>query len=321
MSASQTDTSDRELVVTRILNAPRELVWEAWTNPKHLIHWWGPRGFTNTFQEISIKPGGIWRFIMHGPDGQDYQNLVTFQEVIKPERLTYTHGVDTNDPEQFRTIVTFDTLGEQTKVTLRAIFPSAAERDRAVKEVGAVEGGQQTIDRLTEQVSKLQTAEPFVISRTFTAPRELVWKACTEPERMQHWWGPKGFTVKVAQLDFRPGGRFHYSMHAPDGLVMWGRFVYREITVPERILFINSFSDEQGGLTRHPLTTDPWPIEMLSTFTFTEHEGKTTLTVHWVPYNATAAELKMFNAGRPSMQGGWTGTLDKLTAYLIMAGK
>ncbi len=86
-----TETTDREIVATRLLDAPRELVWEVWTDPKHLAQWWGSNGFANTIHEIEVKPGGVWRFIMHGPDGTDYKNEIVYVEVVKPERLVYDH--------------------------------------------------------------------------------------------------------------------------------------------------------------------------------------------------------------------------------------
>ena len=107
----------------------------------------------------------------------------------------------------------------------------------------------------------------FVISRVLDAPRELVWKVFSEPERMKEWWGPKGFTVIASKMDFRPGGIYHYGMQAPNGAAMWGKFVYREIVPPERMVLINSFSDEAGGITRHPMAPT-WPLQMLSTFLF-----------------------------------------------------
>jgi uncharacterized protein YndB with AHSA1/START domain len=121
-----------------------------------------------------------------------------------------------------------------------------------------------------------------------------------------------------SKMDLRPGGTYHYGMRAPDGSTMWGRFVYREIVPPERIVLVNSFSDEAGGVARHPGHMD-WPLEMVTTFTFTEEGGRTTLTVKWVPLNATEAEHRTFDAGRDSMRQGWTGTLDQLTAYLAKA--
>ena len=155
----------------------------------------------------------------------------------------------------------------------------------------------------------------FVITRVFDAPRDLVWKAWTERERLMRWFGPKGFTMPVATLEFRPGGVFHYCLRSPDGHDMWGKFVYRDIMAPECIVLVNSFSDKQGNLTRHPMSPT-WPLEMLSTTTFTEHEGKTTITVRWAPLNATEAERKTFDEGRAGMSQGWGGTMEQLEAYL-----
>ena len=158
----------------------------------------------------------------------------------------------------------------------------------------------------------------FVISRTFDAPRDLVWKAWTERDRLMQWFGPKGFTMPVATLDFRPGGVFHYCLRSPDGHQMWGKFVYREIVPPERIVLVNSFSDEKGGVTRHPLSPT-WPLEMLSTTTFEERDGRTTVTIRCEPLNATEAERNTFDAGRDGMRMGWTGTFDQLAEYLARA--
>jgi uncharacterized protein YndB with AHSA1/START domain len=162
------------------------------------------------------------------------------------------------------------------------------------------------------------TDQEFVITRVFDAPRELVFAAFTEPERMKQWWGPKGFTVIASKMDLRPDGFYHYGMLAPDGSAMWGKFVYREITRPERIVVVNSFSDEDGNITRHPMSPG-WPLEMLSTFLFVQQDGRTTLTVKWSPLNADESERATFAAGHDSMRQGWTGTLDQLTEYLAKA--
>jgi uncharacterized protein YndB with AHSA1/START domain len=159
----------------------------------------------------------------------------------------------------------------------------------------------------------------FVLSRVLDAPRDLVWKCFTDPEHMKHWWGPKGVTVVASKMDLRPGGTYHYGMKVPDGPVMWGKFVYREITPPEKLVFINSFSDEKGGLTRHPMAPT-WPMEMLSVFTFEEQPGgKTKFTIRWSPHNATEEEHKTFEAGHASMNQGWSGTMEQLEAYLAKA--
>ena len=161
--------------------------------------------------------------------------------------------------------------------------------------------------------------KPFEITRVFDAPRDKVWKAWTETERLKQWWGPKGFKVHTCKVDLRPGGVFLYGMTAPDGKDMWGKFTYREIVPPERMVLINSFSDEAGGVTRHPMAPT-WPLEMLSTFTFEDEPGgKTKVTIRWSPHNASEEERKTFEAGRDSMRQGWGGTMDQLAAYLAKA--
>jgi uncharacterized protein YndB with AHSA1/START domain len=163
-------------------------------------------------------------------------------------------------------------------------------------------------------------AQEFVISRTFDVPRELMFRVWTDPGHMQHWWGPKGFTVVYQRMDLRPGGLYHYCIRSADGQDMWGRFVYREIVRPERLVFVNSFADEKGNVARHPMHL-AWPLEMLSTITFTEQAGRTTVTVRWLPLNATAEECKTFEAGFESMQQGWGGTFEQLGAYLAQIPK
>ncbi len=162
-------------------------------------------------------------------------------------------------------------------------------------------------------------SKDFVLSRTFDAPRELVWKCFTDPERMKHWWGPKGFKVFHSKMDLRQGGSYHYGMESPTGQPMWGKFVYREVVPPEKLVFINSFSDEKGGVTRHPMAPT-WPLEMLSIFTFEDlGNGKTKFTIRWSPHNASEEERKTFDAGHASMTGGWSGTMEQFEAYLATA--
>lgn len=155
----------------------------------------------------------------------------------------------------------------------------------------------------------------FVISRTFNAPRELVWKAFTDPEHLKHWWGPKGFKAKSCMVDLRPGGVFHYCLESPTGQEMWGKFIYREIVAPERLVHIVSFSDAGQGVTRHPMSP-MWPLQTLAVATFADKGGKTLLTVHWSPYEATPEEREIFANSHQSMRQGWTGTMDQLEGYL-----
>jgi uncharacterized protein YndB with AHSA1/START domain len=146
-----------------------------------------------------------------------------------------------------------------------------------------------------------------------------VWAAFTEAERLKEWFGPKGFSREVSKLDFRAGGTYHYALKAPDGALMWGKWVFREIAPKHRIVAVTGFSDEKGGITRHPMAPT-WPLQMLSTFTF-EDDGpsKTKVTVRWAPYQATDEEIAAFEAGRPSMTQGWSGTMELLEAYLAKA--
>jgi len=160
------------------------------------------------------------------------------------------------------------------------------------------------------------SSKEFVIARTFDAPRDLVWQAWTQRDALVQWFGPKGFTMPVAKLDFRVGGRMHYMMVGPGGVEMCGKMIYREIDPPRRLVWINAFSDPQGGLGRHPLAPE-WPQQMLTVATFDEPApGRTTVTIHWSTIDATPEEQRMFDTGHDSMRMGWTGTFEQLEAYL-----
>jgi uncharacterized protein YndB with AHSA1/START domain len=314
--------SNRQIVIERIVDAPRELVWRAWTDPTLLANWWGPIGFTTTIEKMEVRPGGVMQQVMRGPDGTDYPNSSVFVEVVAPERIVYDHrGGRAGDPlEPFQATWTFEALGAKTRITIRMVFSTAAVRQRVAEQYGAIEGGEQTLQRLAQQLAGLSaegaSGHDFVITRVLAAPRELVFQAFTDPEHMQQWWGPKGLTVVSAQMDLRPGGSYHYGMRAPDGTVMWGKFVYREILAPSRLVFVNAFADAAGNLTRHP-TSPTWPLELLSTLTFDVHAAGTLLTLRWAPLpSATAQERATFAAAHPSMQQGWSGTLEQLQAYL-----
>lgn len=302
------DLEARSIVGTRVFDAPRELVFDAWTDREHIGNWWGPNGFTTTTYEMDVRPGGTWRFVMHGPDGTDYDNEIVYLEVVRPERIVYTHG----PAPIFDVTVTFEEEGRRTRLTMRSVFPSAEARDQVVEDFGAIDGMNQTLDRFVAELAK---TNDFVISRAFAAPRDLVFRAWTESDHLVHWWGPKGVTIFSCTNDFRPGGTMHYGMRTPEGTEMWGRWVYREIVPPERLVFLNSFSDPEGGLARPPFDEE-WPLQMLSTITFDEQEGGTRVTVRWSPYEATDAERSTFAAGHESMRGGWSGTFDQLAEYL-----
>jgi len=159
------------------------------------------------------------------------------------------------------------------------------------------------------------SSAPFIISRTVNAPRALVWKTYTEAAHLQRWFGPKGFPMTQCKMDLRVGGIFHYCLRSPDGSEMWGKWTFREIAAPEKLVVVTSFSDPQGGVTRHPFAPD-WPLETLGETSFEERDGKTVITVHWTALNATPAERAMFDASHDGMNQGWSGTMEQLEEYL-----
>jgi uncharacterized protein YndB with AHSA1/START domain len=161
------EADPRSIIAERVFDAPRELVFSVWTDPKHLAQWWGPNGFTTTTSSFDMRAGGVWRFVMHGPDGRDYQNRITYEEVVPPERIVYRHGGgDDVEPVRLKTTVVFDDLGAKTRLTMRMDFPSADERERVIKEYGADKGLTQTLSRLAEHVlAVLETARSMSNAR------------------------------------------------------------------------------------------------------------------------------------------------------------
>jgi len=307
-------TADREIGTERMLDAPPELVWKAWTDPKHVAQWWGPNGFKNTIHEMDVRPGGVWRFMMHGPDGTDWPNIVTFIEVERPARLIYLHG-DDREPDMFHVTVTFENVAGKTKLTMRSLFKTKEARDFVVEKHGAVEGMQQTLGRLTQYLREMPD---FVVTRLLNAPRNLVWKAWTETDALARWWGPKGFGLSILKHEMKPGGHFHYGMKTPDGMSLWGRFVYREITPPDRLTYVSSFADERGELAVNPWLPD-FPLELSNVLTLAEENGRTRLMLVASPIEANEAQVAAFVGLHASMQGGYAGTFEQLEAYLAKA--
>ena len=144
--STTTSTADRELVIEKTLNAPIDLVWEAFTNPNHIKNWWGPNGFTNTVFKMEVKPGGVWEFVMHGPDGTDYKNKSIYKEIVKPNRIVFDH---ISGPK-FTTTITLTAQGNKTHLRWHMLFNTAEEFERTVKTFKADEGLRQNIVRLEE---------------------------------------------------------------------------------------------------------------------------------------------------------------------------
>jgi uncharacterized protein YndB with AHSA1/START domain len=289
---------DREIVTTRILNAPRELVYRAWTDPKHVEKWWGPNGFTSTIQEMDVRPGGVWRLVMHGPDGVDYKNKSIFVEVAAPERLVYEH---VSGPK-FLSTVTFEDMGGKTKVTMRMVFDTAEDLKRTIKEFGAVEGAKQTMSRLEKYSHSMmwiartgEDAELF-ITRVFDAPRKLVFEAWSKPEHFQRWFAPAGLTMPGFTMDFRVGGTLSMTMRLPDGTDFPGDGVFDEIVPPEKISWTSYLKFQTPTMV------------VLTTVRFMDLEAKTQISVH---------QRYIKSANPEGTEQGWTSTLENLAALLV----
>ncbi|MDO8989523.1 MAG: SRPBCC domain-containing protein [Sideroxyarcus sp.] len=168
------------------------------------------------------------------------------------------------------------------------------------------------MDTMTKTTTALSE---FVTYRVFNASAERIWRAWTDREQLMQWFGPQGYIMTQAKMDLRPGGIFHYALRSPEGQEMWGKWLFREIEAPQKLVTVASFSNAQGGITRHPLSPG-WPLQILSTTTFKELDGKTTVTVRWAPLDATEQELQTFADAYDSMKQGWSGTFTQLAAYL-----
>ncbi len=248
------ESGDREIVIMRVFDAPRELVWEAWTQPEHVVQWWGPRGFTTTIHEIDVRPGGVWRHTMHGPDGTDYPDKSVFIEVVKPERIVYSHGGGKKGGPgaHFQATWAFEVQGDKTKVTLRLLFPSAAARERVIKEYGAIEGGKQTLERLGEHLANTAVrgpSSPMVrVFRSFAAPAEWVFDAWLDPTSIGKWmFGQAVRDEEVLHLKIEPrvGGAFSFLVRR-QGTVIDHVGTYREIDRPRRLVFTWGIAGESS---------------------------------------------------------------------------
>ncbi len=292
---NNSDFAGRELSISRLLNAPVELVWEVFINPEHIKNWWGPNGFTNTIHKMEVKPGGAWEFIMHGPDGTNYPNKSVFKEVVLHRSIVFEHYAP-----NFITTINFIAEGEKTLIKWHMLFESKELFESVVKNHKADKGLEQNIEKLDAYLQQKQSNRPVLtITRIFNAPVKLVWKAWTDPGHMAHWWGPKGFTNPVCELDVKPGGAIRIDMTFPDGTAhpMTGTFI--EVDEPNKMSFrCFAFFDKAGKNQ----------LEVINTVRFEETEGKTKLTIHAEVIKAIG-EAEVAPKG---MNQGWNESLDRL---------
>jgi uncharacterized protein YndB with AHSA1/START domain len=255
---------------------------------------------------------------MHGPDGVDYPNDTKYLEVEPYSRLVYDHGANDDRPPLFRVTVVFTDVQGKTKMEMRMTLPTpeaAAETKVFIKKAG----GNSTWDRLAEFLEKESSdKDVFVINRTFEAPINVLFDMWTDPQHLAQWLPPTGATMRFIKPDIRVGGSSFYSMSDGNNATMYGRITYLEIERPSRIVYTQQFCDEQGNVSRYP-ALPTWP-ETMRTNVMLAAEGpaRTRVTVTWdMVEPVTREEMDTFIDGRAGMTEGWTGSFDKLDAYLI----
>jgi uncharacterized protein YndB with AHSA1/START domain len=310
--------ADKPLIISsRLIAASRDLLWKLLTNPEHLQHFWGPDGFTNSYKSFDLRVGEEARFTMHGPDGTNYPNRFVFRAIEPPHLLRFEldDGGEADVGLKFINEIELMEEGDKTRIEMRLATSDIATRD-AIAGYGG-EGGRQNLDRLAVYAAPMvQENNLFVIERSFPVSQQRLFRACTDKKEMAQWFAPPGMTTIKAEQDLKPGGIYHYGLSSGQGNEMWGKVTYKEITPHRRLVYRQSFSDPEGGLTRHPMAPT-WPMEMLTVMDFIpEGDKQTRLKISWIYAGIDDAEGETFRAAHDGMNGGWTGTLDGLYAYL-----
>jgi uncharacterized protein YndB with AHSA1/START domain len=292
----------RVFVFKRDFDAPRALVFQAWTDPQHVAAWWGPHGFTNPRCDWDARPGGAIHVDMKGPDGTVYPMNGRFLEIVEPRRLVFTSAaLDAAGKPLFEVhnTVTFAEQGGRTTVTIEARVDNVTSGADAYLK-GMSEGWAQSLDRLAGHVASTASDREIVATRVFDAPRELVFKAWSDPQHLAQWWGPHGFTTTTHAMEFKPGGVWRFVMHGPDGRDYPNKITFVEIVPPQRIVY------EHGG------DKDVEPVNFKVTVTFDAEGSRTRLTMRMVFPSAAAREFTVKTYGAIE---GLHQTLGRLAEY------
>jgi uncharacterized protein YndB with AHSA1/START domain len=308
------NVKDRTLGTTRIFNAPIEFVWKVWSEVEYLNNWWGPRGFTQTTHKHEFKKDGNWSFVMHGPNGVDYQNEMVYGEIIPLEKIIIHH---ISQPK-FTITATFTAISSnRTQVDFSSLIDDPKVCD-SIKDF-AILGNVEHQMKFEAEVAKLTneiTPNEFIISREFKTNLDTMWKMFTEPSHMASWYGPKEITLGHFEMNFKRGGHYHFSMIAEDSNESWGKLHYIDIVKNTRLIYVTTFSNAKGEITRHPMAP-MIPAELMTTVNFIKiDEHNTKIEIRWYPLNALPEEIKMFNDFHASFNMGWTGSLDRLEKVL-----
>jgi uncharacterized protein YndB with AHSA1/START domain len=313
-------SSSNEILLTRVYDAPVRAVWDAWTIPEQVEKWWGPRGFTLTTHSKDLRPGGTWRYTMHGPDGVDYPNTTTYLVVEPYKKLVYDHGANDERPALFRVTVTFSEANGKTTMAMIFSLPSpeaAAETAKFIKRAG----GNATWDRLAEHLEETHAGkQSFVVNRTFDAPIGRVFEMWAQPEHLARWLPPAGTTMRFLRSEIAPGKSALFVITGEHG-AMHVRAEYLVIEPPRRIVYTQQFVDAREHLAPAPGAA-VWPATLQTTVLFAEEApDRTRVTVTSEPHgDVSAAEVEAFVRERSGMTLGWTDSFDALEPLLERVG-
>jgi uncharacterized protein YndB with AHSA1/START domain len=254
-SLTLTFPSDRETVITRVFDAPRKLVFAAMTQPEHVRQWYGLYDHTMKVCEIDLRVGGKWRYVVQMPDGNEFAFSGEYLEIVPPERLVSTEWFEAIPGSDYVATVTFTEKDGKTTLTNHLRYKTPEHRDGHVNS-GMEWGMRQTFARLDEHLVDMATTDrEIVLTRTFDAPRDLVFQAWTDPAHIDQWWGPNGYRNETYEMDVRPGGMWRYVMHAPDGTDYDNRSVYHEVVAPERLVYTQGSDVEADPSAFHVTVT------------------------------------------------------------------
>lgn len=315
------DPRPNEIRLTRVYEAAVKDVWDAWTDPEQVAQWWGPRGFTLTTHAKDLRPGGIWDYTMHGPDGTNYPNRTYYHVVEDQRRLVYDHGASDDRPPLFRVTALFSESGGSTVLELTMAFATAGQAAASRKFIRDA-GGNATWDRLAEFLCQRIAARPcFVINFSLDAPRDAVFRMWTEPADLEKWLPPSGFRMEFLRSGISAGQSSFCRMSNREGVTICFRMDYREIVSPSRLVYFQQFCDSGERVCRHPALPD-WPETQRVTVDFTEEgPGATRVTLQSEPSGGfTADEVQAFLDTRSAMTQGWSGSFSQLESMLAESG-
>lgn len=309
-AATVTLPSDTEIHIERWFNAPRALVFKAMTDPQAILHWWGRKDDVTTVDQMDVHPGGKWRFISKGTDGVEHAFRGEFREVIPVERVVQTFEYEPYPGHISVETMTLDEIDGRTKMTVVSRFDSKEERDAMIQS-GMETGMNETYARLDNYLTQENIERrALVITRIFDAPRELVWKAWTDPDYVMRWWGPEHFTSPLAKIDLRVGGKYLFAMRDPEGKDYYSTGVFQKLEPPRELVYTDSFSDEHGNVVSP------------SAYGMTDFPEATTVTVLLEDIGGGKTRLTLINSGVPAGElremsnAGWNQSFDKLAASL-----